>query len=160
MQVIHGDAFVLAIPPLLPHRCWMKVAALGVESPAEHMVSFLFVGNPVARATTRISLPQDRQEGCLTNFGGNRAASALSPTLLAAPTLCCATWPLELLQGFPVKLHVAVFFATLIAIVTLSISRRQSNSFTTNANTVSPLVAAMVPHVFVEGDLWQILFAA
>ena len=96
MQVIHGDAFVLAIPPLLPHRCWMQIAALGVESLIERMVSLLFAGNSFARASPRISLPQDGQEGCLANFGGSRAASALSPTLLAAK-LCCAAWPLKVL---------------------------------------------------------------
>ena len=71
MQVIYGDAFVLAIPPPLPHRCWMQIAALGVESLVERMISLLFAGNSFARASPRISLPQIGQEDCLANFDGS-----------------------------------------------------------------------------------------
>ena len=123
------------------------------------MVSFLFAVNSLARAFPRVPLPQDGQEGCLPNFGGSKAASALSPTLLAAK-LCCATWPFKVFQGCPVKLHVAIFFAALSAQVTLSIPRRQSKSCTLNTHTLLPVVAAMVPHVFLEGTLWQFLFAS
>ena len=69
---------------------------VGVESLVERMVSLLFAGDSFARASPRISLPQDGQEGCLANFGGSRATIALSPTLLDAK-LCCATWPPKVL---------------------------------------------------------------
>ena len=48
------------------------------------MVSFLLVGDFLARAFPRILLPEDGQEGCLANFGGSRAVGGLSFALLAA----------------------------------------------------------------------------
>ena len=64
-----------------------------------------------------------------------------------------------MLEGVPVKLLVAVLFATVIASIALRIVGRQTHSFAANANRLLLVVTAIFPHVFAEGTLLQIRFA-
>ena len=64
-----------------------------------------------------------------------------------------------MVEGVPVKLLVAVLFATLIANIALRILGREADSFAAHAYTFSLVVPAIVPHVFAEGTLWHIGFA-
>ena len=128
---------------------------LGVHAVVQGVIGLLFVGDVLADAFPIIFLSQDGQKRCLAHLA---AASLVNSTLLTGKPRI-ATRPFEVLRSCEIELHVAVGFAACIANVTLRIPRQWSKTFIWNANSLSRVVPAMVPHGFREGIPSQILLA-